>query len=204
MFKPTINQVKEVLTTKGYTFFDGDRPYDLNIIGIRSASTIMNFFNETLAVIYRDELGEQHIDYFHYTTKPGLYYLKNPLHPNGCAVLQEGQHLGAMKKRKHKGKYNALCQAKPLPFHRDSNLDENLDFVGKVYTSNIGLNIHQESLDKIDIKVNWNSAGCGVIQARFDYFMWLINQGIKYWKNKFTYTLINEKNFYTLNRGFGK
>lgn len=197
MFRPTIQQIQAVLAKKKYKFFNGAKPYDLNIIGIRSASTIMNFFNETLLLIYKDELGEQHIDYFHFTTKPGLHYLKNPLNPNGCAVLQEEQHLGAMKKRKHRGKYHALCQAKSMPYYRDNDRDEKLEFTGKVYSGNIGLNIHRESLGKIDTKVGRNSAGCGVIQARFDYFMWLIDMGIKYWGNKFSYTLLNEKDFYT-------
>ncbi|MCH2216328.1 MAG: hypothetical protein MK086_14270 [Flavobacteriales bacterium] len=193
MFKPTIRQVQAVLSAKNYKFFDeGEKPYNLNIIGIRSTSKLMDFFNETLVVIYRDELKEMHIDYFHYTTKPGLHYLKNPLHPNGCAVLKEGQHLGSMIKRKHRGKYYALCQAKSMPYYRDNDRDEELEFTGKVYTGKIGLNIHRESPTKIDLKVGRNSAGCGVIQARFDYFMWLIDMGIKYWKNQFTYTLINE------------
>ena len=198
MFKPTIRQIQAVLTKKKYRFFDGKNPYDLNIIGIRSASKILNFFNETLAVIFRDELGEQHIAYFHFTTKPGLYYLKNPLHPNGCAVLQEGQHLGTMKKRKHRGKYYALCQALPMPFHRDNDLDNELEFTGKVYKKNVGLNIHQESPYNVSVEVGRHSAGCGVIKANFEYFMFLIDQGIKYWKNQFSYTLINEKDFYTI------
>ncbi len=196
MFKPTIRQVKEVLALKKYRFFDGSNPYDLNIIGIRSASAISNFFNETLLVIYRDETKEMHIDYFHYTTKPGIYYLQNPLHPDGCAILAEGQHLGAFRKRKHRGVYQALCQAKSLPYYRDGNKDAVHDITGKVLKGNIGLNIHRESPSIISKKVGKYSAGCGVIQARFDYFMWLINQGIKYYSNQFSYTLLSEKDFY--------
>lgn len=198
MFKPSIRQIKQVLTNKQYQFFDGSKPFDLNIIGIRSASTVVDYYNDTMVVIYRDELGEQRADYFHYTTKPGLHYLKNPLHPNGCAILVEGQHLGTMKKRKHRGQYDALCQHKAMPYHRDNDQDENLDFSGKIYTGRIGLNIHRESLHKLDIKVGKNSAGCGGIQANWDYFMFLINQGIKYWGNQFSYTLINEKDFYAI------
>lgn len=196
MFKPTINQIKQVLTHKNHLFFDGKKPYDLNIIGIRSNSLVSNFFNETLVLIYRDELKEMHCDYFHYTTKPGLYYLQNPLHPEGCAILQEGQHLGTMKKRKHRGKYNALCQFKSMPYYRDNNKDEKHDFNSEILIGSIGLNIHQEAIGKVSKKIGKYSAGCGVIQARFDYFMWLIDQGIKYWGNQFSYTLINESDFY--------
>ena len=198
MFKPTIKQVRAVLATKNHKFFDGKKPYDLNIIGIRSISKVANLFNETLAVIYKDEFGDQHIDYFRYTTKPGIHYLKNPLHPDGCAILQEGQHLGAMKMRKHRGVYNALCQAIPLPFFRDGNKDSIHDFTGKIFLKNVGLNIHQESPSRVSKVIGKYSAGCGVIQARFEYFMFLIKQGIKHWGNKFTYTLINEKDFNTI------
>lgn len=196
MFKPTIRQVQAVLANKTYKFFDGAKPYDLNIIGIRSASKIVNFFNETLAIIYRDELGEQHIDYFHYTTKPGMYYLQNPLHPNGCAILKEGQYLGTMKKRKHRNSYFALCQAKSMSFFRDNDKDPELEAEGKVFKGVVGLNIHRESPTKISQKIGKYSAGCGVIQARYEYFMWLIDQGIKYWGNQFSYTLLNESDFY--------
>ncbi len=196
MFKPTIAQIQQVLAKKAYQFFDNDKkPYNLNIIGVRSASKAVNLFNETLAIIYRDESKDQHIDYFRYTTKPGLYYLKNPLHPDGCAILTEGQHLGAMKMRKHRGQYEALCQAKPMPFFRDGNLDDKHDFSGKIYTKNVGLNIHQESPKVMSKWIGKYSAGCGVIQARFEYFMFLIHQGIKHWGNRFTYTLINQKDF---------
>ena len=198
MFKPTITQIRAVLAKKKFRFFDGVKPYDLNIIGIRSKSNVVNIFNETLAIIYRDESKDQHIDYFRYTTKAGMHYLQNPLHPDGCAILVEGQYLGAMKKRKHRGKYYALCQAKPMPFYRDSNKDSQHDFSGKTYLKNIGLNIHQESPSRMTKVIGKYSAGCGVIQARFEYFMFLINQGIKHWGNKFTYTLINEKDFYTI------
>lgn len=195
MFKPSIQKIKAAFAAKKYKFFDGSKPYDLNIIGIRSKSKVLNLFNETLAVVFRDEIGERRIEYFPYTTKPGLHYLQNPLHPNGCAILQEGQHLGTMKKRKHRGKYDALCQAKSMPFYRDNDKDNELELYGEVYVGNIGLNIHRESLARIDQVVGRNSAGCGVIQANFDYFMFLIDQGIKYWKNQFSYTLINESDF---------
>lgn len=199
MFKPTIQQIRAVLATKKYKFFEGGlKPYDLNIIGIRSASNIVDYFNETLLVIYKNELGEEKIDYFHYTSKPGLYYLKNPLNPKGCAITAEGQHRGVLKKRKHRGKYNALCQFKSIPHYRDNDLDDQLELTGKIYKGIIGLNIHRESPTKVSKRIGKYSAGCGVILAEFDYFMWLVDQGIKNWGNQFTYTLLNERDFYGL------
>ncbi|MBL4863041.1 MAG: hypothetical protein JKY09_08510 [Crocinitomicaceae bacterium] len=196
MFKPTVRQVREVLASKKYKFFDGVKPFDLNIIGIRSASTLTNIFNETLMLIFKDELGEQTVAYFPFTTKAGLHYLKNPLNVKGCAITAEGQYLKSFIKRKHRGKYYALCQSAPINYYRDGNLNDKHELIGKVIRGAVGLNIHREHPTRVTQKIGKYSAGCGVIQSGFEYFMFLIDMGIKYWGNKFSYTLINEKDFY--------
>ncbi|MBL4862075.1 MAG: hypothetical protein JKY09_03540 [Crocinitomicaceae bacterium] len=196
MFKPTIKQIKAVFAKKGYRFFEGGNPYNLNIIGIRSASSIPNLFNETLMVVFNDELQQEHKAYFPYTTKAGLYYLKNPLNKTGCAITAEGQYLSSFIKRKHRGLYYALCQHKAIDYYRDANLNDKHELIGKKVSGNVGLNIHREAPNRITQKVGKNSAGCGVIQVSFDYFMFLIDMGIKYHRNLFSYTLINEKDFY--------
>ena len=196
MFKPTLKKVKEVINRKNYQFFEGIKPYNLNIIGIRSASTLPNVFNETLLVIFEDELNEPQIVYFPCTTKAGLHYLKNPLHPDGCAITAEGQYLGAFVKRKHRGKYEALCQDRAIDYYRDFNKDEKHDLLGHLKSGKIGLNIHRESFDKVTQMIGKYSAGCTVIQSGFEYFMFLVNLGIRYHGNRFSYTLINEADFY--------
>jgi len=196
MFKPTIRQIRQVFSKKGYRFFEGKKPYNLNIIGIRSANLIPNIFNETLMVIFEDELGEMIPVYFPCTTKAGLYYLKNPLHPDGCAITAEGQYLGAFIKRKHRGQYYALCQDRAINFYRDPDKDEKHELLGKLRSGKIGLNIHREAINKVTQKIGKYSAGCAVIQSGFEYFMFLIDMAIKYHGNRFSYTLINERDFY--------
>lgn len=196
MFKPTLRKVQEVLGLKDYKFFDGDKPFNLNIIGIRSANTLTNIFNETLMVIFRDELREWQMVYFPCTTKAGLHYLKNPLHPDGCAITAEGQYLGAFVKRKHRGQYDALCQDKPINYYRDPNRNDKHELLGLLKSGKIGLNIHRESPKIVSQKIGKYSAGCAVIQSGFEYFMFLVNMGIKYHGNRFTYTLLNEADFY--------
>jgi hypothetical protein len=196
MFKPTIRQVKKVFAQKNYKFYEGDKPYKLNIIGIRSASLRTDIFNETLMVIFEDELGEQLPVYFPCTTKAGLHYLKNPLHPDGCAITAEGQYIDAFIKRKHNNSYEALCQDRDINFYRDANKNEKHELLGKLLSGRIGLNIHRETIDKVAQKIGKYSAGCAVIQSGFESFMFLVNMAILNHGNRFTYTLINESDFY--------
>ncbi len=195
MFKPTIRQIKKVFSSKHYQFFEA-KPYQLNIIGIRSASTLTDIFNETLVVIFEDELGETTAVYFPCTTKAGLHYLKNPLHPDGCAITAEGQYIDAFIKRKHRDEYDALCQDRDIDFHRDANKNDKHELIGEKLRGNVGLNIHREAINSIVEKIGKYSAGCCVIQSGFEYFMFLVDMGIRYHGNRFSYTLINEKDFY--------
>ena len=197
MFKPTIHKVQQVLAQKQYKFFTGGKPYNLNIIGIRSASPVVNIFNETMLVIFNDELDEPQVAYFPCTTKAGKHYLKNPLHPDGCAITAEGQYLGAFIKRKHRGKYNALCQDRAIDYYRDGNKNDQHELLGQKIRGKIGLNIHREAINRVSQKIGKYSAGCAVIQSGFEYFMFLINMAIKYHGNRFTYTLLNESDFYS-------
>jgi len=196
MFKPTIRQVKKVLAQKNYQFFEGGKSYKLNIIGIRSASLRTDIFNETLMVIFEDELEEQIVVYYPCTTKAGLYYLKNPLHPDGCAITAEGQYIDAFIKRIHNKSYDALCQDRAIDFYRDANKNEKAELLGKLLTGRIGLNIHREDINKVAQKIGKYSAGCCVIQSGFESFMFLVDMAIKNHGNRFTYTLINESDFY--------
>ncbi|MBC8644872.1 hypothetical protein H9W95_14990 [Flavobacterium lindanitolerans] len=72
---------------KGYAFFDQNKPYNVNIIGIRSKNTVANSFDDTLCLVYRDESLSPQIFTFSVTTDPGLYWLKNPTNVNGTAIL---------------------------------------------------------------------------------------------------------------------
>lgn len=198
MFKPTIKQIKSVLASKGYVFYEA-QPYKLNIIGIRSQSLRTDIFNDTLVVIFEDELGETKVEYFHCTTKPGLHYLKNPLHPEGCAIAAYGQYKDAYIKRKHNNSYYALCQDSSIGYYRDYNKNDQAELLGDLRAGKIGLNIHREAIGSVSQKVGKHSAGCCVIQSGFEYFMFLVDQSIAIGNSRFTYTLISEADFYPSN-----
>jgi len=130
------------------------------------------------------------------TTLAGIHWLEKPLNPKGCAILKPGQYRSVWKLSKHNGKYDALCQRLGnVTVYRDNDKDREYDIVdGKEEKGMFGINIHRASISKELEKVDKYSAGCQVIQDPVDYalFMWICKAAQLIWKNKFSYTLINE------------
>ena len=49
------NHYKLCLEKKGYAFFDKDKAYNLNIIGVRKNDKFTNKFDDKIVLIYRDD-----------------------------------------------------------------------------------------------------------------------------------------------------
>lgn len=49
-----IQPIKDSIEMKGYEWFDGNRPFNLNLIGVRDADGRINFFDDYMLAIYRD------------------------------------------------------------------------------------------------------------------------------------------------------
>lgn len=195
MLKPPSEHIKAVMRKKGYMVFNGYQPYDLNIVGIRNSTNVPNSFDDTIAVFYEDEYGYDQIEYFPATTDPGLYWLLNPMRTDGTAIMCEGQYRGAYAIGKHKT-YRALEQVEPIEFVRDYNRDSTLDFnSSRKEKTIIGANIHRANKHDTSTKVDMWSAGCQVIARNFSRFMELCDLGRIYWGNRFTYTLLNQRDF---------
>ena len=183
---------EQVLKSKGYKYFkDGD--YNLNIIGIRSkeSKTNTNVFDDVIVVIWKKGT-DKYIEVFPCTTDPGLYYLKNNLSDKGCAILKPNQYRSTWKIGLHQGKYKALCQYKPVTVYRDSDKDNELDYVNE-QTGMFGINIHKAGNESTQVH-NW-SAGCQVFARVIDYnkFIDLVHCASKQYGDIFTYTLLNEE-----------
>src|SRR5256885_1739574 len=99
------------LQLKAYEVYS--RPYELNIVGIRSDSTVPNRFDDEVQVFYKNNLGQWIHYIFPATTDPGTYWLLSPMNPQGTAILMQGQYKGAYQIGLHRGKYYALVQRKP-------------------------------------------------------------------------------------------
>jgi hypothetical protein len=186
-------KVKSILRQKGYRIFT--RPFELNIVGIRSRHTRSNSFDDELHVFYRDSRKKWKYHIFKITTDPGTFWLKEPLASKGTAILAEGQYLDAYGIGMHQGKYYALCQLhKPVTVIRDYNRDAILDFMnGRSEKGMFGINIHRARAAGETRVIDEFSAGCQVFKDAADFvaFMALCEQHKKLYGNRFTYTLID-------------
>jgi hypothetical protein len=192
---PSVDHVIKTLTKLNYKVFDNDtKPYNVNIVGIRSADTTPNVFNDWQYIFWKYK-GSWESMKFECTTDPGLYYLKNPLSELGTAILKPGQWRGMWQLGKHKGLYPALVQVSPVTVIRDFNRDNYLDTKsGREETGLFGINNHRAVEGGKSIMVEKWSAGCQVIPDFFQYeiFMRIINEAAKNWTPTFTYTLLTE------------
>jgi hypothetical protein len=114
---------------------------------------------------------------------------------HGTAVLCPGQHVSSWAIGKHRGKYDALVQIKPVRVFRDSNKDDIIDMIPNTVREGLyGINIHRSGRGRTEM-VNKYSAGCQVFADFHDFnaFMYLCEQQVdeRGWKT-FTYTLLTE------------
>lgn len=193
---PTIEQIVKTLNTLRYKVFDNDsKPYNLNIVGLRTADMTPNVFNDWEYVFWKYRGSWEGLK-FPITTDPGLYYLKNPINKDGTAIVKPGQYPGLWMRGLHLGKYTALKQVGNISVYRDANRDGQYDISGKVYTGNdFGINNHRAVENGRSIMVDKWSAGCQVFEDyyQFEIFMRIVTEAEKNWTNSFTYTLITEQ-----------
>lgn len=183
---PIINTMNK----KGYKLSKRDN--ELNIIGIRSKSKVINLYNDAIVALYYQS-GIPKIEVFRATTDPGLHWLSNLLNPKGTAILKEGQYEDTYAIGLHQNKYKALKQVKSVTVFRDGDLDNELDFVGDDLGM-FGINIHRSKKFGISKFVNKWSAGCQVVASSkgFNRLMELAEKSRSRYGNEFTYTLLHE------------
>lgn len=193
--------IRRIMLDKGYAWFDDNKAYNLNLIGIRSKNKQAGYFDDIFCIIYRSQVGQWCMQTFPCTTDPSGYFLKEPLHTSGTAILIPNQYRGAYKLGPHgKSKYKALRQIKSMKYWRDNNLDTILDFgVSEELHAIIYTNIHRANKSYISPKVRKHGAGCQVFQnnADFDYMLCICEMQVKLhgWET-FTYTLLEENDFW--------
>lgn len=188
---------EKLFKDKKYRYFN-QGIYNMNIIGIRNTETnkCTNKFDDALVVIYKDEHGKEHRLAYAITTDPGSYYLTNPENSKGTAILVPGQYRGCWALGKHKNKYEALVQIKPVKVYRDNNKDDVYDFKSETIDKGVfGINFHRSSAYADPVYVNNYSAGCQVFKRfpDFRHFIKLCNNQKLLYGNSFTYTLIELK-----------
>jgi hypothetical protein len=188
----SLTKIKGLLKFKHFKLFS--RPYELNIVGLRSKSVEPNRFDDELHVFYKTTGDKWDYHVFKITTDPGTFWLKNPMQPQGTAIVKEGQNINSHAIGLHRGQYKALVQTNPITIIRDYDRNAVLDFYnGKSETGRYGINIHRANKVGTTKTVDKNSAGCQVFSngSDFDVFMKLCEQHKSRFGNLFTYTLID-------------
>ncbi|MFQ5569242.1 MAG: hypothetical protein ACE5G0_06180 [Rhodothermales bacterium] len=197
-FRPQLDAILDVMSRKGYRIYrNPDKPFDLNLVGIRTASLVPHTFDDWITVFYMSH-GRWIFNAFPATTDPGLFWLGNPMNQLGTAIVKEGQHRSLFQLGKHRGKYKALVQKSPLTVIRDFDRDTELDFEsGREETGMFGINLHRASRLGESLNVHKWSAGCQVMcdPLQFNYLIAVFEKGAQAFGNSFTYTLLHERDF---------
>jgi len=190
----TKEQIEAAVKSKGYVWFEGEKDYDLNIVGVRNSATgqkVTNAFDDCLTVSYK--LGgawKSHC--WMATTDPGKKGVMEYHNAAGVARLVEGQYRGSHTLGLHQGKYEALKQQKPVKVYRDADRDMEYD-ENRIQEGIFGINIHKAGADSTYVE-NW-SEGCQVFKkaADFEEFMAICRKAAALHGKSFTYTLIESK-----------
>jgi hypothetical protein len=192
--RKNIRALIALMRRKGYVIYD--KPYQLNIVGVRNDSTTPNSFDDTMYVFWKDDAGKWQGKFYNITTDPGTYWLNNPENPQGTAILKEGQYINSHQIGLHRGNYKALTQKNPVTVLRDYDRNAVLDFVnGKEDTGLFGINIHRASATGTTKTIDKYSAGCQVFENADDFanFLSLADKHKDLYGNNFTYTLVDER-----------
>lgn len=194
-----INQdnIRKICAKKGYKFWANKGIFNLFIGAVRTKNKIPERFDDILFVMYVDNEGKEVTKLFPCTTQPGIYYLNNPLHIAGTAVMIPGQYIGVYSIGLHKN-YTALRQVKPIRFNRDNDKDSLAETDnGNLIEEVIYANIHRANATKRSWLVGKWSAACQVLADPddFDELIRLAKYSAKIYGNSFSYTLIDEEDF---------
>lgn len=195
-------QLESVLKKKGYAFFDGNKKYNLNLVGVRNSSGSAKKFDDTLLVVYRDDDKNWEVLSYEITTEPGPSILRKPINKAGTAVLVPDQYRGVYKIDTHGGKnrHVALCQRNGVvSVYRDTDKDGKPETTGIIQKGMFGINIHRHARADEKEYVGGSSAGCQVFKSsrQFAQFMEVCNRSADLYGNSFTYTLLDENDILT-------
>jgi len=194
-------KMKKSFKQKGYSFFTTGN-LNLNIVGVRNSSGDASKFDDFINLFYKED-GEWVWNVYEATTEPGPSILKSPLKSvrhKGTAILVPGQYKSVYQVGIHGGKrkYTALVQRLgDVDVYRDNDLDANADTDGVIERGRFGINLHRHWGPDEREYTGGVSAGCQVFRDSKDFyeFMDICNRSADKLGNKFTYTLIEEKDF---------
>lgn len=196
--KLSVKQIIKYMEAQGHVVFTNDaKPFNLNIVGIRNADRKVGVFNDSFNVFwwYDGNLNHLKLDF---TSEPSIVYMKKPMTSKGTAIMAPGQYRGCYEKGMHRGAYEALVQSLgKVQVFRDTDKDDQYDYDNPT-PEYAGLNIHLYSQKYVELERHTNgSAGCQVVQNNHEYWLYMeaVKRSLEYFKNSFTYTLLDEAEF---------
>ena len=147
---------------------------------------------------YSKVVGNEVVKIYPNTTNPGVYWLNKPMSKLGTAVLKPNQWVDCWSLGFHQQKkdHRALVQTGKVTVYRDNTKDSFYQLnESKVETGLFGINIHGASKSGSTLRVSKYSAGCQVFSTwnHKEEVMNICEKFKTVTKNKFTYTLLDEK-----------
>ena len=196
--KVKINYLIANLKAKKYIVYD--KPYQLNIVGIRNKNTDSSKFDDQMFVFWKDNDKKWKGREYSITTDPSTHYLKKgglgTYKGNlATAILPMGQYVNTFKLGLHKGQYTALVQSKNLCVYRDYDRNAILSFDIEDKTCGMfGINMHRANKTGTTKEIGLYSAGCQVFANAecYNEFISLAKKQESLYGNAFTYTLIDK------------
>jgi len=184
-----VTAIIKVMNSNGYTVYN--RPYEVNIVGVRSETNVSNKFDDRLYIFWKNDKGVYEGADYPITTDPGAYYL-NQLgfdKKSGAFIASPGQYAYRVG---HHHEYVAMNPNPKIKGVRDTNTDNILDFNSKVESTCTDCNIHRANPNgtSVDVK-NW-SAGCQVFanSKNFADFIAYCQKHKQMYGQTFLYTLL--------------
>lgn len=207
----TLKRVQDVIASmKWWGYIIYQEPHKLNIVGLRSAETQANAFDDTILVFWYDDNKKLQFRAYQASTDPGTFWLNNPIEALGTAILKGGQYVEAWKlidTSRFGFPTQEFLQIKPVTIIRDYNRDAVLDFMnGRETTGEYAINIHTgTNPQQQSISVDKWSAGCVVfaIWADWQDFLGLANKHKQLYGNAFTFALFDERATIRTQRRYG-
>lgn len=179
---------------KGYPWDE-----EINLIGIMmDRKPKENTFRDYIGAVH-SVYGYWDYAFFRGTTRPGNYWIDNPIHPkDGAATIEVGFHKDIWMVGLHRGEPALVQIGAPVRFWRDRNRNGIRDPDEPTQSGYIGLNLHPASKrvpKHSEYEVNRYSAACQVImwyedwKQLFEGIIMKTNKAKK--KGKFSYLVID-------------
>ena len=114
----------------------------------------------------------------------------------GAAILKSGEYKDSYAIGKHRNKYEALVQVKPVTVIRDNDRNAFINYFADTQTGLFGINIHKSTKGKNNEDIiGLDSAGCQVFRniSDFEDMMRMARISRNKYGNSFSYILLDNR-----------